>query len=448
MEARSGIPTLLFQVLVVAVSAAMLVHPMVGQQLIAMVPVGVDPYSVAANSTTHKVYVANNSSSTVTVIDENTLSTVTVPVQAASYIAIDEVTNKIYVSGFSGLTMIDGATNNTTSTSDIAGLGQLAVNPVTNKVYVVGSGTSAYVVDGTTLAITPVVVGTYPVGVAVNSVTNKIYVSNEQSNNVTVIDGATNNTFTVSVSNLPSAIVVNSATNKVYVTGAGSQGTTMVTVIDGATLSTTMINLGQSSIPYPYLGVNQTTNKIYVGLYQGQYTNYVVVIDGVTLATTTIALGPRAPIGMAIEPVTNKIYLLYFDYGATNGLVMIDGATNYAATVITGDIAGDQVGSLAVDSATNRIYIANPAQQNVWVVDGFSPLQFNPVTPCRLVDTRQTGNPIQGGASQSFVIPQLGGCNISTAAVLYSLNVTAVPHGSLVISPSGPPVNRSRRFPR
>jgi uncharacterized repeat protein (TIGR03803 family) len=57
--------------------------------------------------------------------------------------------------------------------------------------------------------------------------------------------------------------------------------------------------------------------------------------------------------------------------------------------------------------------------------------QFSAVAPCRLVDTRQTGNPIQGGTSQNFTIPQLGGCNIPTSATAYSLNVTVVPHGSL-----------------
>ena len=60
-----------------------------------------------------------------------------------------------------------------------------------------------------------------------------------------------------------------------------------------------------------------------------------------------------------------------------------------------------------------------------------SGLQFSPVTPCRLIDTRQTGTPIQGGSSQNFIIPQLGGCNIPSSAAAYSLNVTVVPHGSL-----------------
>ena len=75
------------------------------------------------------------------------------------------------------------------------------------------------------------------------------------------------------------------------------------------------------------------------------------------------------------------------------------------------------------------------------------PLQFVPVTPCRLVDTRQSGDPIQGGTYQNFVIPELGNCNIPTSAAAYSLNVTVLPQGPLgylTIWPAGesqPPIS-------
>jgi probable HAF family extracellular repeat protein len=59
------------------------------------------------------------------------------------------------------------------------------------------------------------------------------------------------------------------------------------------------------------------------------------------------------------------------------------------------------------------------------------PLQLVTVTPCRLVDTRQTGGPIQGGSSRSFTVPALGGCHIPSTAGAYSLNVTVVPPGPL-----------------
>ena len=59
------------------------------------------------------------------------------------------------------------------------------------------------------------------------------------------------------------------------------------------------------------------------------------------------------------------------------------------------------------------------------------PLQLVTVTPCRLVDTRQTGGPIAGGTARSFPVPTLGGCNIPATAGAYSLNVTVVPPGPL-----------------
>ncbi len=73
-----------------------------------------------------------------------------------------------------------------------------------------------------------------------------------------------------------------------------------------------------------------------------------------------------------------------------------------------------------------------------------TPLQFVPVTPCRVVDTRNPDGPfggpaIQGNNSRSFAIPQ-GACNIPSGAAAYSLNVTAVPEtnlGYLTIWPTG-----------
>src|SRR5664280_3715218 len=62
-------------------------------------------------------------------------------------------------------------------------------------------------------------------------------------------------------------------------------------------------------------------------------------------------------------------------------------------------------------------------------------LQFVPVPPCRVVDTRNQngtfgGPPIQGGTARSFPIAQ-GSCRIPLGATAFSLNVTVVPPGPL-----------------
>jgi hypothetical protein len=62
-------------------------------------------------------------------------------------------------------------------------------------------------------------------------------------------------------------------------------------------------------------------------------------------------------------------------------------------------------------------------------------LQFYPISPCRVVDTRNAdgpfGGPSMGAATaRSFMIPA-GSCSIPSTAKAYSLNVTVVPDGPL-----------------
>ena len=66
---------------------------------------------------------------------------------------------------------------------------------MTNKIYVANySSNTVTVIDGATNSTTTVGTGSQPFAAAVNPVTNKIYVANYNSNTVTVIDGATNST--------------------------------------------------------------------------------------------------------------------------------------------------------------------------------------------------------------------------------------------------------------
>jgi YVTN family beta-propeller protein len=111
---------------------------------------------------------------------------------------VNLVTDKIYVANgsSSNVTVIDGATNDTTLVAAGYGPYALAVNPVTSKTYVANlSGNSVTVIDGATNSTTTVAAGLNPRAVAVDPVTNKIYVANEDGGTVTVItDAPTNDT--------------------------------------------------------------------------------------------------------------------------------------------------------------------------------------------------------------------------------------------------------------
>jgi len=86
---------------------------------------------------------------------------------------------------------------------------------------------------------------------------------------------------------------------------------------------------------------------------------------------------------------------------------------------------------------------ATDATQFILDIDGYfvpagsssSGLEFFPVTPCRVADTRNATGPLGGPsltANDTRAFPVLSSsCGIPSTAKAYSLNVTAVPHGSL-----------------
>jgi uncharacterized repeat protein (TIGR03803 family) len=100
-----------------------------------------------------------------------------------------------------------------------------------------------------------------------------------------------------------------------------------------------------------------------------------------------------------------------------------DGASPVAGLVLDG--AGNLYGTTSSGGASH--------EGAVFEITSAPPVayQFVTVTPCRLIDTRQTGGPIQGGTFRTFPIPQEGGCNIPATATAYSLNVSVVPQGGL-----------------
>ncbi len=430
---------------VLVISSALTSLPLSAQSLIDTVTVGYAPYAIAHNPATNQIYVANDcgddpncaSYGTVTVIDGATDATTTVDVYAYPVdIKVNPATNQIYdVEQCGGdltcasqgtVTVIDGPTNGTSAFLVGYLPFQASVNSVTNRIYITNecgddascnSPGTVTVIYGDTDQTATIDVGYDPGGMAINTATNRIYVANYGDGTVSVIDGYTNNVVdTITVGFEPAEVAVNELTNQIYVTNYGDD---TVTVINGGTDQTTTV--GVDVQPYS-VAVNQVTNQAYVA---DSGSNTVTVIDGATLGATLVTVG-NGPAGVAVGPVTNDIYVPNF-YDAT--MTDIYGVDNSTTTV---DV-GNSPDAVDVNVVTNLIYVANYDDGTVSVLAGFttSPVQFVAVPPCRLVDTRQTGGAIPGGAMRYFPIPNLGGCNIPASATVYSLNVTVVPSGRL-----------------
>ncbi|MGC2110911.1 MAG: hypothetical protein WA655_15425 [Candidatus Korobacteraceae bacterium] len=392
---------------VLLMCAVALTPSAIAQLVTANVAVGSNPYAVAANQVTNKIYVANSGDNTVTVIDGAT--NITATVFAGDFpqaVAVNPVTNKIYVAnyGSNNVTVIDGSTNSTAPVGVGSGPVAVAVSPVTNKIYVANSGDNTItVIDGATNGTTTVPAGDYPQAIAVNPVTNKIYVANYNSNAVTVIDGATNATINVATGSGPAAVALNPVTNKIYV--SNNLGNS-ATVIDGATNLTTIVSAGFS--PYA-VAVNPITNKIYVA---DLSSNDVTVIDGATNATTSVATG-TGPNAAAVNPVTNKIYVAN---SGSNSVTVIDGATNGTTTLP----AGSAPLAIAVNPVTNKTYVPNEFSNSVTEIDG-SP--FNTATvqvgnaPVS-VDVDATSNAIYIANLQDSTVSVINGSTDTVSAII------------------------------
>ena len=283
-------------------------------------PNATGPRVVAVNAATNKIYVGNTSLN-VTVIDgaTNGVTTVKEPIgdrtsivdrTSPAGLVINPSTNQIYVANFhtrlgldgssvcdAGMvTVIDGTSNAAVNVNVGPCPAAIALNPVTNTIFVtLGSGVA--VIDGVTHAVTTL---TDPsakrsLAIAVNSTTNKVYVGNIGSDNVTVVDGVTLSVTTVSVpdAQAPRAVAVDQTRNKIYVANLGAGAVCpaelmgdcnpgSLTLIDGATSGTTLLIDPKANAPSA-LAVDPVTDRIYVA---NVGSSNVSVIGGDVIPTT------------------------------------------------------------------------------------------------------------------------------------------------------------------
>jgi YVTN family beta-propeller protein len=399
------------------------------QTLVTTVTVGNDPVAVAVNTATNKIYVVNQNSNNMTIIDGATNNPSSIMTGSApDAVAVNSVTNMIYVANGSSnsVTVVNGATYNTTTAAVGSYPDAIAVNPATNKIYVANYyGNSVTVIDGVTNRPTnSVSVGTHPFALEVNSLTNMIYVADEGSNDVAVINGQTNSVITLPVGIAdPEALAIDPITDFIYVASANYNSNT-IAVINGATNSVTNVTVGNRPAA---VAVDPVSSQVYVAN-DGDGT--VSVIDEASLSIlATVPVG-SSPISIDIDVVTNKAYIANAVWDGT--VTMIDGNTFSTVTVSIGTATWPY--AIVMNPQTNSAYVANMVGNSVSVIAGASsdPLQFFPLTPCRVVDTRQgyggLGGPyLPANSSRSFALPQSPNCNVPANAIAYSVNVTVVP---------------------
>ncbi len=219
-------------------------------------PIVVSGYSVDTASlgldvdeSMNRVYVANfggyGGYGSYSVVDIETGSSQSVPIQAPQDVVVNDVTGKVYISGAGDLVSVVSWDDPLRIQTTIP-TGQtpkwMAVNEVTNRIYVaIHDGKALQVIDGTsdtTIALVDLS-DRNPTHAAVDLVLNRIYVTAFNSRGqIAVIDGETNQVIgNLSVRGDQFEAVVDQNTGRLYVTSYDAGGWVTVFEPDGRKLA-------------------------------------------------------------------------------------------------------------------------------------------------------------------------------------------------------------------
>ena len=241
------------------------------------------------------------------------------------------------------------------STSLLNATRAIALNTKTGKVYAVDSAHGAVLVfEQGKVAKANVKVGKEPVALAINETTNRIYVANNAGGSVSVIDGTNDAVVaTVNVGALPYVLAVNPVTNKVFVSNTFSD---VITLIDGATNATSTIRAGSADS----IVIDTKRDRAYLIGWEG---TSLTVLDSKPTIIGKVEMGGMHLWGMAVDEARGKLYVTR---AGNAELAIVDEASGSVANITTGATPC----AVAVNPATNLVYVVNHEDDTVTVVDG------------------------------------------------------------------------------
>jgi DNA-binding beta-propeller fold protein YncE len=347
-----------------------------------------------------------------------------------SYVAVNSTTDTVYIanpllSGSDTVSVFDGATCNGQVTS---GCGQalktvhvglypdaIAIDQDSDTVYVanggiIGNGNTVSVIDGATCdgtqssgcgQVQTITVGEGPNWIALDADTHTAYTANMTDDSVSVINTATCNgtvtsgcnqkTSTVHVGANPWALSIDQKLHSVYVANNWDD---TVSVLNAATCNATVTSGCHALPPTVQIGgapqallADPTTRTLYAA---NEVDSTVSVINLATCDATTTSgcrsVAPAADVsrpflnpptkltgGVAVDGSTKTVYVANLGAGTVS---VVNGATCNAAQrsgctepVATIDVGGEP-GGIAVDEATDTLYVANLQGRTVSVING------------------------------------------------------------------------------
>jgi YVTN family beta-propeller protein len=226
-------------------------------------------------------------------------------------------------------------------------------NPATHRLYAVDQDGDRVLVLDTKGTSSSIAVGKQPNAIAIDPAANRIYVVNAGSGNVSVIDGTADRVIaTVPTDARPYAIGIDTALHRAYVTNTFSN---KVTVIDGTTNHVQQMPVGSKD----FVETDARRRRAFFISYEDPA---LTTLDA-TGAVHREDLGLSHPWGLAIDQRRGIVYVTEIGKDTLIAYHEDDGQVDKLPT-------GSMPDAVAVDEATNKIYVANYAADSITVIDG------------------------------------------------------------------------------
>jgi YVTN family beta-propeller protein len=289
-------------------------------------------------------------------------------------IAVNPATNQIYVALFdtSRVARIDGATNAVTGSHDTGGLhpNQIAFNPTNARLYVTNRDSNELsFMDSTTLnVIAKYRVGSQPWGVAVDPVSSEVYVDNFGSASVSLLNGTNGaliKTFTHPSMWRPSLAAYSVGMRRLYTL---DWETGSFFVIDANRQLYSPFNFG-----YGMFGITAEVGT--------ERVIFTIRTDGTTRASDGSVSDPTKMMvqyhyvlpgnqyALTVNPNTHHVFVVAV-YNGRQVLYVLNSLTFEWLQLIDLGTPDEKEGGqgVAVNTATNRVYISNYADRTVYVL--------------------------------------------------------------------------------
>jgi YVTN family beta-propeller protein len=167
------------------------------------ISVGFHPSGISVNPVTNRVYIVNKGSDSISVFDYyhntggkiviNTNLTKPIHVEKPQNIAVNSLTNTIYVSTPTLVSVIDGSSNKVIKNIPLNDSFQLTIDEKNNHIFIPGRDSPVlHIIDGKNFRfIKNITLSTIPLGVSIDQKRNISYVSSKQSDKFYMIDTKT-----------------------------------------------------------------------------------------------------------------------------------------------------------------------------------------------------------------------------------------------------------------